>query len=66
VADCDKVTKITETKTLEFHFEAFNAFNHAQFYPNGSVDGDINDQTFGDVLKAASPRIGQGALKFNF
>jgi hypothetical protein len=61
-----KVTKITETKTLEFRFEAFNAFNHAQFYPNGSVDGDINDPTFGDVLKAASPRIGQAALKFNF
>jgi len=61
-----KVTKIRETKTLEFRFEAFNAFNHAQFYPNGSVDGDINDPTFGDVLKAASPRIGQVALKFNF
>jgi hypothetical protein len=61
-----KFTKITETKTLEFRFEIFNTFNHAQFYPNGSVDGDINDQTFGDVLKAASPRIGQVALKFKF
>jgi hypothetical protein len=61
-----KVTKITETKTLEFRFEAFNTFNHAQFYPNGSVDGDINDATFGHVLKSADPRIGQVALKFNF
>ena len=24
---------------LEFRFETFNTFNHAQFYPNGSVDG---------------------------
>ena len=47
-------------------FEAFNAFNRAQFYPNQSVDGDINDATFGDVLKAALARIGQVALKFNF
>ncbi len=61
-----KLTKITESKTLEFRFEAFNAFNHAQFYPDGSVDGDINDATFGDVLKAAPARIGQVALKFNF
>jgi hypothetical protein len=43
-----------------------DTFNHAQFYPNGSVDGDINDATFGDVLKAAPPRIGQVALKFSF
>jgi hypothetical protein len=61
-----KITKITETKTLEFRFEAFNTFNHPQFYPNGSVDGDINDATFGHVLKSADPRIGQVALKFNF
>ncbi len=61
-----KITKITETKTLEFRFETFNTFNHAQFYPNGSVDGNISDATFGHVLKAAPPRIGQVALKFNF
>jgi hypothetical protein len=61
-----KITKISETKTLEFRFETFNTFNHAQFYPNGSVDGNINDATFGHVLKAAPPRIGQVALKFNF
>ena len=61
-----KVTKITETKTLEFRFETFNTFNHAQFYPNGSVDGNINDATFGHVLKAAPPRIGQIAAKFSF
>jgi hypothetical protein len=61
-----KLTKITESKTLELRFEAFNAFNHAQFCPNGSVDGDISDATFGHVLKAALPRIGQVALKFTF
>jgi len=61
-----KTTKLTETKSLEFRFETFNAFNHAQFYPNGSVDGNISSPTFGHVLKAAPPRIGQVALKFNF
>jgi hypothetical protein len=61
-----KITKITESKTLEFRFETFNTFNHAQFYPNGSVDANINRPTFGHVLKAAPPRIGQLALKLNF
>jgi hypothetical protein len=61
-----KTTKLTETKSLEFRFETFNTFNHAQFYPNGSVDGNINDATFGHVLKAAPPRIGQVALKLTF
>ena len=61
-----KVTKLTETKSLEFRFETFNTFNHAQFYGSGSVDGNINDATFGKVLKAAPPRISQVALKLLF
>ena len=42
-----KVTKITESKTLEFRFETFNTFNHAQFYPNGSIGGNVTSPTFG-------------------
>jgi len=61
-----KTTKLTESKSLEFRFETFNTFNHAQFYPNGSVDGNINSATFGHVLKAAPPHIGQVALKLTF
>jgi hypothetical protein len=61
-----KLTKLTESKSLEVRFETFNTFNHAQFYPNGSVDGNINSPTFGHVLKAAPPRIGQVALKLTF
>jgi Carboxypeptidase regulatory-like domain/TonB dependent receptor len=61
-----KVTKLTENKSLEFRFETFNTFNHAQFDGVGSVDGNINDATFGKVLKAAAPRISQVALKLLF
>ena len=61
-----KLTAIGERKSLEARFEMFNVFNHAQFYPNGSVDANINDPNFGHVQKAADPRIGQVALKFNF
>src|ERR1700680_4603086 len=49
-----KITKFTESKTLELRFETFNAFNHAQFFGNGSVDGNINSATFGYVTRAAA------------
>jgi hypothetical protein len=58
-----KITRLTETNSLEFRFETFNTFNHPQFYPNGSVDGNINSPTFRQVLKTAPQRIGQVALK---
>jgi hypothetical protein len=61
-----KMTNLGEKRTLELRLEMFNVFNHAQFYPNASVDGNINDVNFGLMQKAADQRIGQAALKFNF
>ena len=61
-----KVTSFSESRSLELRLEMFNVFNHAQFYPNGSVDGNIGDASFGHVLRAADPRIGQIAAKFCF
>jgi len=61
-----KVTSFSESRSLELRLEMFNVFNHAQFYPNGSVDGNIGDASFGHVLRAADPRIGQIAAKFRF
>ena len=40
-----KITKLTEGKSLELRFETFNTLNHAQFYGNGSVDGNIEIST---------------------
>lgn len=57
---------LTESKTLEFRLEAFNVFNHAQFYGPTSVDGNISSSTFGQVVSAAPPRLMQAAIKFNF
>jgi hypothetical protein len=59
-----KDTNITESKTLELRFEAFNAFNHAQFMNPG---GNFNSQaSFGVVTGANAPRILQVAGKFRF
>ena len=41
----------------------FNVFNHARFYPNGSVDRNIGNAPSGQVLRTADPRIGQNSSK---
>jgi hypothetical protein len=46
--------------------EAFNAFNHAQFYGPASVEGEVNDPHFGQVVSAAAPRLVQLAMKIAF
>jgi hypothetical protein len=61
-----KETRSSESKVLEFRVETFNTFNHAQFFGANSVDGNINDSTFGKIINAMSPRLMQVALKFRF
>jgi hypothetical protein len=57
---------ITEAKALLFRIEAFNVFNHTQFFGPSSVDGNIGSSTFGQAVSAASPRILQAAVKLSF
>ncbi len=62
-----KSVPLTESKSLQFRFEGFNVFNHAQFYGPASVNGNINDNlSFGKVVSAAPPRLMQAAVKFIF
>ncbi len=61
-----KTVRITETKSFDIRVEAFNVFNHAQFYGPSSVDGEVNDSNFGSVVSAAAPRLVQLAVKFHF
>jgi hypothetical protein len=61
-----KMLRVTESKSFEFRLEAFNAFNHAQFYGPAAVDGEVNDPNFGQVVSAAAPRLVQMAVKFAF
>jgi hypothetical protein len=68
-------TKIAESKTLELRIDAFNLFNHAEFFiPNGDiisgypsyVSGVNQGGSFGIVSAARDGRILQVALKFQF
>jgi hypothetical protein len=62
-----KNTKLTETKSLELRFEAFNAFNHASFTGVGSPGfGTFGSPGFGVVSADISPRLLQIAAKFHF
>jgi hypothetical protein len=61
-----KLTRVTESASLEFRFETFNTFNHAQFDGANAVDGNRGDATFGQILKSQPGRVAQVALKLNF
>jgi len=62
-----KNVRLAESKSLEFRAEAFNAFNHSQFYGPASVDGQVDDtQHFGNIVSAAAPRLVQLVAKFSF
>ena len=61
-----KNVRLSEAKSLEFRVEAFNAFNHTQFYGPASVDGQVEDPNFGQIVSAAAPRLIQVAAKFKF
>ena len=61
-----KAIPLTESKSLQFRLEAFNVFNHAQFFGPTSVNGNMNSSTFGQVVSASSPRLLQVAVKLVF
>jgi outer membrane receptor protein involved in Fe transport len=57
---------VSESKTFQFRLEAFNAFNHTQFFGPAAVNGDFTSPSFGYIVNAAPPRQVQAALKFVF
>ena len=61
-----KNVHLTEAKSLQFRLEAFNAFNHAQFFGPQAIDGNIDSSTFGQAINAAAPRLVQLGAKFLF
>ena len=61
-----KYVAVTETSRLEFRLEAFNVFNHTQFFGSTAVAGDVNASSFGQINSADAPRLLQAAVKFAF
>jgi hypothetical protein len=61
-----KGLRLSDARSLEFRAEAFNVFNHAQFYGPAAVDGQREDPSFGQIESAAAPRLVQLAAKLSF
>jgi outer membrane receptor protein involved in Fe transport len=61
-----KSIRIQGSKSLDLRLEAFNVFNHTQFFGPASVDGQVEDPNFGKIVSAAAPRLVQLAAKFAF
>jgi Carboxypeptidase regulatory-like domain len=61
-----KSFEMSGDRILQFRLETFNTFNHTQFFGPAAVNGNIDNPLFGHVVTAASPRLMQLALKFQF
>jgi hypothetical protein len=61
-----KLIALTEGKTLQIRVEAFNVFNHTQFYVANAVNGSIGSPAFGEIEGSAPPRILQLGANFFF
>jgi len=61
-----KNVRLTESKSLQLRLEAFDLFNHAQFFGPQAIDGNISSSTFGQAVSAGPPRLVQLGAKFFF
>jgi hypothetical protein len=57
---------LSEGRAFEFRAEAFNVFNHAQFFGPATVEGNISSGTFGQAVSAMPPRLMQIAMRYRF
>ncbi len=58
--------RMRENRSFTFRAEAFNVFNHAQFFGPATVDGNISSRTFGQAVSAMAPRLMQVAVRLRF
>ena len=61
-----KSIKASQSLDMDLRVEAFNVFNHTQFFGPAAVGGDFSTASFGQVEKAAPPRLVQLAVKYTF
>ena len=61
-----KTTPIHDTKTVELRLEAFNLFNHGQFFGPATVSGNISTTNFGQIQSSSPPRLLQLAARLAF
>jgi hypothetical protein len=65
-AALEKKIGMGEARSLLLRMEAFNVFNHAQFFGPEAVNGNPDSSNFGRIINANAPRQLQLAAKFSF
>jgi hypothetical protein len=65
-ATVSRELRMGNDRGVEFRLEAFNVFNHAQFFGAAAVEGNISSGTFGQAVSAAAPRLMQIAVRYKF
>ena len=61
-----KTTALWEQYALELRAEAFNVFNHAQFFGPAAVQGNLSASNFGQIQTASPPRLLQISGRITF
>ena len=62
----EKSTRVAGQQQITLRVEAFNVFNHAQFFGPAAVEGNIGSNTFGQIQMAAPPRLMQLSARYRF
>ena len=62
----EKTTALPRGMSVELRAEAFNVFNHGQFFGPAAVSGNISSTNFGQVQSSSPPRLMQLAARFRF
>ena len=65
-ASLEKKVGMGASRSLLLRMEAFNVFNHAQFFGPEAVNGNPDSSNFGKIINANAPRQLQLAAKFSF
>jgi len=65
-ASLEKKLTFGEGREVQLRAEAFNVFNHAQFFGPAAVQGNPDSSNFGKIVNANDPRQMQFAVKFSF
>ena len=61
-----KTTALWEGLHLELRAQAYNVFNHAQFFGPAAVQGNLSATNFGAIQRASPPRLMQFAARVVF
>ncbi len=61
-----KSTQLRDSAALEIRAEAFNLFNHGEFFGPAAVNGNISAANFGQIQSALPPRRMQVVMRLSF